>query len=764
MITPKVWFKLVNPTDNWTKVSLEEVDDVDDLKKKIKIEMAPKLDTFTSSSLTLKATYNNDNPNEAVELHEKEELVSVLRRFNIEETNVKDSFAKNILLFVIASSDEQPVCNLQYNEPVPLLHTDGVSWEFQESENLTKVLKEGIEDHYYNFRDGKLDKNLIPIYLILAGAGTGKSRTATELPRLVEKCVDSKLKSLISKRLVFNISFENGTQFDPYLEKNASIAIGTRMLYQLKPDEQKLGFSHFRHKYNDVTASGVLEGLKNYMDVHNIMTLFLTIDGLQTAITNGDDGLNKNSLFYSFLTEVANLSRTRSTYFFIGTCTATVTNPFGQYIATSSQKRIMLPITSLKPPKRRINNSICPVFTEHPIVNMLVNDMGGHGRALETLEKALKNKDLENVNFIDLSGDIRCKLGQTYSYWTQRSKGIKQLLRIILTHQLVYKDQFIFDDCSLEDFTKLGLINFEPCDVNDINCASGYLSCPYVWLWIVAHSTNDEILKDWNFNYIQEKQHEADPSISPGLQYYQHFENFISRIRILKSKLFAEDAWVLLKDLHHGANHTFNDAKIYNQHLQLEIATQRESTKFDKLSKIQCDKGLIDPCGKYCIINAPGAPAGDSFVYGISLRDLNESSTAIIKANEVHQCKLLKKSTINQKDFEKEQLKATGKHDIFILFTCGESQVNLSNYSAVVDKGNWENYFGPFAGRAFTYANTEPPNANTASVTQLSGITGIGKKYAGKILEIRKRKLFDDLDDCYRRTKISRKVLENLRF
>ncbi|CAI2193057.1 12084_t:CDS:1, partial [Funneliformis geosporum] len=103
MITPKVWFKLVNPTDNWAKVSLEEVEGVYDLKKKMKIEMAPKLDTFTSSSLILKATHNNDNPNEAVELHEKEELFSVLRRFNIEATNVKDSFARNILLFVIAS-------------------------------------------------------------------------------------------------------------------------------------------------------------------------------------------------------------------------------------------------------------------------------------------------------------------------------------------------------------------------------------------------------------------------------------------------------------------------------------------------------------------------------------------------------------------------------------------------------------------------------------------------------------------------------------
>ncbi|RIA82172.1 hypothetical protein C1645_835785 [Glomus cerebriforme] len=141
MMTPKVWSKLVNPTDNWTKVSLEEVEDPH-----------------------LKAINNIDSPNEAVELYEKEKLISVIRHFNIEETNIKDSFAKNIKLFITALS-----------KPISLLYTYGASWEFQASENLAKLLKNGIEDYYYNFQDGKFDKNLIPIYLILAGAKTEKS-------------------------------------------------------------------------------------------------------------------------------------------------------------------------------------------------------------------------------------------------------------------------------------------------------------------------------------------------------------------------------------------------------------------------------------------------------------------------------------------------------------------------------------------------------------------------------------------------------------
>jgi len=38
---------------------------------------------------------------------------------------------------------------------------------------------------------------------------------------------------------------------------------------------------------------------------------------------------------------------------------------------------------------------------------MLINDMGGHGRALESLEIAIRGKDLDNCNFADLMDSIR---------------------------------------------------------------------------------------------------------------------------------------------------------------------------------------------------------------------------------------------------------------------------------------------------------------------------------------------------------------------
>ncbi|CAJ0834747.1 17800_t:CDS:2 [Entrophospora sp. SA101] len=49
-----------------------------------------------------------------------------------------------------------------------------------------------------------------------------------------------------------------------------------------------------------------------------------------------------------------------------------------------------------------------------PLLNILVNDMGGHARALEALEIAIKGKDLDNCNFAELMNEIRVRLVDRY--------------------------------------------------------------------------------------------------------------------------------------------------------------------------------------------------------------------------------------------------------------------------------------------------------------------------------------------------------------
>ncbi|CAG8833973.1 11690_t:CDS:2, partial [Gigaspora margarita] len=89
------------------KVSLDDVDDVIDLKKKIKKEISPMLDAYSVDRLILKATKTNiQEANNATELDERNKLVDILNEFRVpyDGASIKRFFAKNIILFVYVIS------------------------------------------------------------------------------------------------------------------------------------------------------------------------------------------------------------------------------------------------------------------------------------------------------------------------------------------------------------------------------------------------------------------------------------------------------------------------------------------------------------------------------------------------------------------------------------------------------------------------------------------------------------------------------------
>src|SRR6266540_1139843 len=62
------------------------------------------------------------------------------------------------------------------------------------------------------------------------------------------------------------------------------------------------------------------------------------------------------------------------------------------------------------------DNIITSVFeTTYYITKILVDDCGGHGRALETLQEILKNRDIKKVNVNDLMKDLRVCLHDRYN-------------------------------------------------------------------------------------------------------------------------------------------------------------------------------------------------------------------------------------------------------------------------------------------------------------------------------------------------------------
>ncbi|CAG8580579.1 16609_t:CDS:2 [Acaulospora morrowiae] len=641
----------------------------------------------------------------------------------------------------IATSRTLPE-TLKYRDPQPLLKGSGSSWDFQASESLKKELKDAISDHFKHWKAGRCDKMTIPQYFIIAGAGEGKSRTAQELPKLLIECTnDVDLQNRLRSALVFNLSFENETKLIWMIETYCSYAIGNRMLFQLlqQPGES---WDAYVDRYN-VVPGDVLRRVAKHRDQElNDLNVIVILDGLQVA-------MNKKYFFHDCISVLGILSLLGP--FIITCCTTTIIMPTFRF-SDYSQWRVFLPVTSLQPP--RINGN--PVFVDNPVMKMLINDMGGHGRALEALEESISGKDLDNIRFIDLINDVRSNLSKKYQGWLSKTICLKPVLRIILSRMLVKKSSnvatFEGKEITVEDVTQFGLVRFESQGVYEF---FGHLTCPYIWLWIMARaSRDDKLLRNWDFNYYNEVCNKVgNSSIPPGCQYWQNFEYFVTQFRSLKSNIYGDNEQVKLGVIHKGAKHNFDDSSIYNRELTLEHSVKRVSTRsgnYKQGVKILCHDGEVDVTkARHIIINE----SGDSFC------SIKMVGTELLQT-ETHQCKLVKQA-ISQEIFKDEHEKATSPGDTFILYTTASSEkLKLHQpMSAIVSKDNWEKYFGSFAGRCYNYA-MGPPNLNEATYTQLTGINFIGEARARIIMEERNKRKFSGIDDCERRTKIPRTYLE----
>ena len=98
-----------------------------------------------------------------------------------------------------------------------------------------------------------------------------------------------------------------------------------------------------------------------------------------------------------------------------------------------------------------------------------------HRRALEALKEILDHRDLKEVNFIDfidLINDVRSTLIKHYSGWLSETDYLRPLLRIILSHTSVRKDETILglngEKLKVDQLIQFGLIRFESLDCDQI--------------------------------------------------------------------------------------------------------------------------------------------------------------------------------------------------------------------------------------------------------------------------------------------------------
>ncbi|CAB5381545.1 unnamed protein product [Rhizophagus irregularis] len=645
---------------------------------------------------------------------------------------------------------------LPYKKPNPLLYSSGIEWDYQQGKTLYQELQDAIMLHYKNFKNKKIDKCNIPFYFFVSGPGAGKSRNSTELHRMAVECTKDllepiELKNWLSNSWTFNTSFENGFSLRPS-EIDPFLAVGSRMLCQLL--NKKL--DSIIEKYDPPHPLKVLEMVSKYENRKlDDVAIILVVDGIHNVMSDmKNDGVNKESLFYKTLSSIGDLSLEET--FLIACCTASTTSPVEQFLATSSRFRVFLPITSLRPPTITGPDGIkqCVFDMNNSVIKLLVGDCGGHGRSLEILYDSLTKKNINDCNVNDFMSTLQRELKSRYiSAFSYDSKEAKQIIRAIITHTILDLNKPIpGTNLTPDAVTTTGMFRFER--KQDFNY--GYLSMPYLWLWIMAEKfadRNSPDLKHWNFNDYEDQLLRDNNVLVSGYAVWQNFEKFNAGFRCLKSKFLDEGEMITISTIHHGAR-LCGDIKFKNHHLQLdESSHQVDTSSTNSKDLIACEHENVDlrTCTN-CILNASGAPYGDMYLR-------LDMPNYMKNVHEVHQYKKLDKTPLTQDDYNEERKKASSVDDYFMLITTKDcSNITIPNNCGIVDKNNWNDYFGLFSGRAYMYSE-DVPDLNTASRTHLQIIDQIGETRANMIIEERNKRKFRNLSDAEERLPSIKKQL-----
>ena len=618
--------------------------------------------------------------------------------------------------------------------------TSGKSWEYQESNYLLQKLHKGIERNYTARLTGSTDKSSHSLFLIASGPGTGKSRLLDEFKQLVVKvsCQNSALKEMLEGAYVFKINLENGTRYSPG-DENMDNIIGSRMLFQLCSPSSTHDFgtlvgnikaqripSSTLDLYSILTRVAVVEK-KNIED----MTFIFLVDGIQNLPhTPGA----KDSVMYSILTKLGNIlnssGKKKERPFVIVCIAATVEIPIQKWLNVSMQDRI-----NLIPPKldgKKVIN------TKDELEELLVHDMGGHGRLLEVLSDVLRRHP--EASLYDLSAKVICDITRQYQTWTYNDTGAKNVLIAVLTGK-----KYATRDCmvSIDDF-KVSIEDIEQTGMITWNGETKQLECPFVWMHIRVPELLELFYADSNYSQVL---HNSDPEKYPlGVGCWQSWEDFTARFWCFKTSLFAGQTigWY---NLHSGAmfNKIAPEPSVKVKKLTLVKAKNHCSTTTIP-NTVTTETGTVKPqsCDVH-ILCASGNPAADSFS---CIEEVQLDGTVCTVTFAVS-CKN-KQANASLAKYEQEWLKAASTCDFFMEYGTGKYSIAAeelpNNRCGLVSKENFAQYFGPFAGRAFSL-HRPFPNVNTARRSRLQAVDGIGAALCENIITERTRQRIADADD-----------------
>lgn len=237
-----------------------------------------------------------------------------------------------------------------------------------------------------------------------------------------------------------------------------------------------------------------------------------------------------------------------------------------------------------------------------PLAQLLIVDCGGNARVLEALYSVIGNQEIGVENMLQM---VLQKLTNRYSEAIRLVSDdfIATLRAIWLRRPLRENEKIPGTEITVQDAVQPGLIRFE-----SHGGVSGYLTAPYIWLWLFLKSPNnkvDHLLRDWQFwNLLK-----GNPS--PGVRTWQNFESHCAHIRAIKSKIFDDGCPSTLSSIPFGARLN-GDREIQNRWLNVRLARKQHATKTSPANestwRVECRDGDIVDARKCkdCIVDAEG--------------------------------------------------------------------------------------------------------------------------------------------------------------
>ena len=619
----------------------------------------------------------------------------------------------------------------------------GSTWEFQFPEDWISQMVEDdkLKNHFEYWQKGITDKQGHFFWFISGGPGSGKSRCLDEFPKILRAAVSrmpncEDFRKRLDDMCVFKFSFENGKKSRGGIPDIAMLP--AHMAYQLQESSMSWpAFSQSRVAENmtfDVVVDRLLT-IRQAVTVRDL-TILILIDSLQEAT---DALLNIVSM-------ICDLTNAAAPFVMVA-CSATVQIPIRDFLKTSGQHFIYLTPPPISEPFQ-IAMMCDSLPTENRLLaKIMIQDMGGHGRALEYLFQIFVSRLSAASKPSVLMGAVKESLRYAYPGWnpfkaSSRAQVESLIMAIVCGQKLTLYDTIPGTDLTVDRIVQVGLFRF---DVDKQK-----LSVAFIWMilmcdWIESPELQAVIGLDHD-QLLVKLQDGKHPTLS-----LEAFEEFWCNFRALRSRCYRNEARVKWYQIHSGAYFSKNgDFEFVNRHLTFAKAVHQFGTKSSSQDLIQIEERtspLRDQFLDKIILNKSSAPSGNSMVV-LKLPDASALT-------EAHQYKQFDVSKMSIDKVLVERNKAADTTDSFILISAGKFDKRclerLPKRTAVIDAECFEAYFGPFAGRAYVYRNTSPIDVNTACRYQLNQCLGIGEKIAKSIIDARKVRAFSGPDDFAQR-------------